>query len=138
MFFSFYHWKTRSGENCVPNGTSWNYSKYTEEIEVTSLEGQPGMEIAGSRILIISPPETFWTGSCTYNVSFEHASIWPDTTGTPKDLVAFWYNFTYIEVPPALISIIRDDTATTDTRVGHLGDLAPSLHAPVISFLAFF
>ena len=87
-------------------------------METSSLEGQPGMEIAGSRILIISPPETYWTGSCIYNVSFEQASIWPDSTGTKKELVAFWYSFTYVEVPPSLEEITRDDTKTTDTSVG--------------------
>ena len=37
------------------------------------------------------------------------ASIYPDTTGTIKELAAFWYNFTYIEVPPSLQSLIRNE-----------------------------
>ncbi|CAE7260459.1 mhkC, partial [Symbiodinium sp. CCMP2456] len=55
--------------------------------------------------------------SCTYNISFEQASILPDTTGTIKELVAFWYNFTYIEIPPALSYITRNDSAITSTSV---------------------
>jgi len=37
------------------------------------------------------------------------ASIYPDTTGTIKELAAFWYNFTYIEVPPSLQTLIRNE-----------------------------
>ena len=34
-------------------------------------------KLTGSRILIISPPEAYWAGSCTYNVSFQQASrVW--------------------------------------------------------------
>ena len=76
------------------------------------------------------------------------ASILPDTTGTIKELVAFWYNFTYIEVPPSLTYITRnascldlkiwfvplrgaatrngaklflEDSATSTTAIGWLG-----------------
>jgi len=109
------------GDNCLPSDDgTYNYTKMASEMKTTSLEGASGMEIAGSRILIITPPEAYWAGSCTYNVSFQQASIYPDTTGTIKELAAFWYNFTYIEVPPSLQTLIRNDSATTETSVQYV------------------
>ncbi|CAJ1436471.1 unnamed protein product [Effrenium voratum] len=108
------------GENCQPSADgTYNFTKYAPEMKTTSLEGASGMEIAGSRILIVTPFAEYFTGSCTYNVSFEAASILPDTTGTIKELVAFWYNFTYIEVPPSLTYITRNDSATSTTAIGY-------------------
>ncbi|CAK8992032.1 unnamed protein product [Durusdinium trenchii] len=108
----------KSGENCVHDDDK-NYTQYPSQMQTTSLEGAAGMEIAGSRILIITPPATYWTGSCLYNVTFDEASIWPDTTGTKKNMTAFWYNFTYIEIPPELVSITRNDSSITSTSVGY-------------------
>eukprot|EP00435_Cladocopium_sp_Y103_P052998 s422_g16.t2 len=110
----------KSGENCLASDDgTYNYTKTTSEISTVSLDGAYGMEIAGSRILIITPPDEYWSGSCVYNVSFQQASIYPDTTGTIKELVAFWFNFTYVEEPPTLSSIIRNDTATTSTSISY-------------------
>eukprot|EP00439_Symbiodinium_sp_Y106_P020295 s4454_g2.t1 len=100
----------KSGENCLPSADgTYNFSRYASVISTTSLGTEAGIEIAGSRIVIIKPDTAYWAGSCTYNISFEQASILPDTTGTIKELVAFWYNFTYIEIPPALSYITRND-----------------------------
>lgn len=108
----------KSGENCLPSADgTYNFSRYASVISTTSLGTEAGIEIAGSRIVIIKPDTAYWAGSCTYNISFEQASILPDTTGTIKELVAFWYNFTYIEIPPALSYITRNDSAITSTSV---------------------
>eukprot|EP00434_Breviolum_minutum_P010466 symbB.v1.2.009230.t1/scaffold583.1/size184467/2 len=64
------------GDNCLPSDDgTYNYTKMASEMKTTSLEG--------SRILIITPPEAYWAGSCTYNeldepMSFTIDDLYPN------------------------------------------------------------
>eukprot|EP00435_Cladocopium_sp_Y103_P051836 s422_g16.t1 len=122
----------KSGENCLASDDgTYNYTKTTSEISTVSLDGAYGMEIAGSRILIITPPDEYWSGSCVYNVSFQQASIYPDTTGTIKELVAFWFNFTYVEEPPTLTQMnctAAPKDATTCATEQDTQELSPTAY----------
>ena len=57
-----------------------------------------------------------WRNEHFASVLLNEASIYPDTTGTIKELAAFWYNFTYIEVPPSLQSLIRNEARLHKTK----------------------